>query len=220
MIRPVTTDGQSVSRQSARRTAEMMSSDLCQRTGYERGNGVDVGLKLRQQLMPRTKPEQRRRWARWSLVISVLVPMAQSPASGPAAFWHGAPGAQGAAGSTDGAAAAATAQTVGTAYAPLTRTGWTATADSQETAAVNGAAANAIDGNATTFWISRYTPAPAVALPHWLTVDMKSSQRIAGLTYQPRPAASRNGDIGQYRIAISNNNIAWTTVASGTWADD
>ena len=55
---------------------------------------------------------------------------------------------------------------------PLPRTGWTAAADSQETAAGNNAAANVLDGNTATIWHTHEHTA-ASPLPHTLTVDMR-----------------------------------------------
>jgi galactose oxidase len=102
----------------------------------------------------------------------------------------------------------------------LPRTGWTATATSQETVRENGAATNVLDGNPTSFWHSRWggTPDP---LPHTLTLDALTSQLIGGLTYLPRPPSSGNGRIGRYRIEVSADAITWTTaVGNGTFADN
>ena len=96
---------------------------------------------------------------------------------------------------------------LGRADPTLSRTGWTATADSQES---SNPAATVLDGNAATFWHSAFTPAPPVPLPHWLTLDLKTSQSIGGLTYLPRPPASANGRIGRYTISTSTNGSLWT----------
>ena len=100
----------------------------------------------------------------------------------------------------------------------LPRTGWTATADSEETAGENGAASNVLDGNVATFWHTKWSGA-ADPLPHALTIDMKTPTTVSGLRYQPRPGGG-NGTIGQYRVEVSLNGTAWgTPVATGTWPD-
>ncbi|MGY1807681.1 discoidin domain-containing protein [Blastococcus sp. SYSU D00669] len=98
----------------------------------------------------------------------------------------------------------------------LPRTGWTATASD---ASSGYSAGNALDGDAVTMWHSQFagTPAP---LPHWITLDMRSVQDIAGLRYLPRQDGNPNGTVGQYSVAVSRDGVTFTTVATGTWADD
>jgi galactose oxidase len=188
---------------------------------------VDVWRKLWERLAATMKSDQRRKWARWSLAVSVLVLLAQNPTVGPTAIWQAGSAASGSAvvGSTiagPGQELAATGRSLAVAYAPLSQSGWTATADSQETTAENAPASNAIDGKPSTYWHSQYVPSPPKPLPHWLTVDMKQPLRIAGVTYLPRQTSnSRNGDIGQFQIAVSSDNKTWSSpVAGGNWADD
>ncbi|MEH0844874.1 discoidin domain-containing protein [Micromonospora sp. CPCC 205711] len=98
----------------------------------------------------------------------------------------------------------------------LPRAGWTASASDQAAAYP---ASNVLDGNATTLWHSQYSP--AMPLPHTLTIDMKATKRIGGLTYLPRADASNNGNIGRYSISVSVDGSAWATpVANATWVDD
>src|SRR5437762_5500727 len=105
--------------------------------------------------------------------------------------------------------------------APIPATGWTVTADSQETARENGAASNVLDGNTATIWHSAWSTTPAVPLPHTLTIDMHTTNVVSGLTYLPRQDGSRNGNIGQYRVEVSSDGSAYSApVASGTFADD
>ncbi|WP_239117578.1 discoidin domain-containing protein [Paractinoplanes ferrugineus] len=92
----------------------------------------------------------------------------------------------------------------------LTRTGWTATADSQETVGEDGRAANALDGDPDTLWHTVWSDANAPGLPHTYTIDMKSNQLVGGLSYLPRQDSSLNGLIGQYRIQTSTDNATWT----------
>ncbi|MCU7727938.1 discoidin domain-containing protein [Actinoplanes sp. KI2] len=102
----------------------------------------------------------------------------------------------------------------------LARTGWVATADSQETAAANDRAQNVLDGNASTIWHTRYA-GTAPKLPHWVTIDMRKAQGIGGLTYLPRPAGSANGRIGRYQIYTSVDGTTWTArITEGGFPDN
>jgi len=89
----------------------------------------------------------------------------------------------------------------------LARTGWVATADSQETVGQNGRAQNVLDGSAASLWHSKWT----AALPHTLTIDMRTARSIGGLTYLPRQDGSANGRIGRYQILTSTTGTTWTT---------
>ncbi len=101
--------------------------------------------------------------------------------------------------------------------AKLASSGWTAVASDQ---ASNYPASNAIDGNQTTIWHSKFSPT-AVPLPHSITIDMHATNYVSGLTYLPRQDASSNGIIGQYSISVSADGVNWgAPVATGTWADD
>jgi galactose oxidase len=102
----------------------------------------------------------------------------------------------------------------------LVRTGWTATADSTETVRAKTPASNVLDGKPGTLWHTRWS-APAAPLPHTLTLDMKSAVQIGGLSYLPRPAASKNGRIGRYTIESSVNGTTWSArVTNGAFADN
>jgi galactose oxidase len=110
------------------------------------------------------------------------------------------------------------AAAVAAAPAPLSRIGWTASASDEETSGENGRASNVLDGNAGTIWHSKWT-APAVPLPHTITIDTKVTQKISGFRYLPRTDGP-NGRIGSFEILVSTNGTTWRTpVASGTWAD-
>jgi alpha-L-fucosidase len=103
--------------------------------------------------------------------------------------------------------------------AGLPPTGWKIVAvDSQETDGENNSAANAIDGNASTFWHTRWNE--DLALPHFITVDMGKSHRIAGFTYLPRQDGTINGTVENYRFETSADGTNWTTnIVSGTFAN-
>jgi len=90
--------------------------------------------------------------------------------------------------------------------------------DSQETELAENSAAKAIDGDASTHWHTRWNE--DLALPHFITVDMGKSQRIAGFTYLPRQDGTINGTVENYRFETSADGTNWTTnVASGTFAN-
>ena len=97
--------------------------------------------------------------------------------------------------------------------APL---GWkVAASDSQEN---SHPAANAIDGDPSTFWLARANADPAS--PHFLTVDMSSAHRIAGFTYLPRQDGTLDGIVDTYRFETSTDGRNWATnVPSGRFGN-
>ena len=99
---------------------------------------------------------------------------------------------------------------------PLTRTGWSVTADSAQD---GNPASNVLDGDTTTIWHTEYSPTTA-PLPHTITVDMNSLYVIDGVTYLPRQDGNSNGNIGEHQVFISVDGNEWTKVAFGTWLDD
>ncbi|HUZ06694.1 MAG TPA: discoidin domain-containing protein [Candidatus Paceibacterota bacterium] len=104
-------------------------------------------------------------------------------------------------------------------FVGLPPTGWkVVSVDSQEMAGENDAAANAIDGNSSTFWHTRWNE--DLKLPHFITVDMGKSHRIGGFTYLPRQDGNPNGTVENYRFETSLNGTDWTTnIVSGTFAN-
>jgi galactose oxidase len=99
----------------------------------------------------------------------------------------------------------------------IPRTGWIATADSFQT---GNEIAKAIDGNSSTFWHTEYSPVVA-SLPHFFQIDMGKSYVINGIGYQPRQDGTRNGDIGQHTITLSNDGTTWTgPVEYGNYLSD
>ena len=116
-------------------------------------------------------------------------------------------------------ASAAEVSLLGASGQPLPRTGWVARADSQETAATNNAAGNAIDGNPATIWHTQYASA-SPGMPHWLTIDLGAGTEVTGLSYLPRQDASANGTIASYRVYLSTDGVNWgAPVASGNFSD-
>jgi len=104
-------------------------------------------------------------------------------------------------------------------FAGLPPTGWKVVAvDSQETAGAENAAANAIDGDSSTFWHTSWSH--DLALPHSMTIDMGESHRIAGFTYLPRQDGNQNGVVELYRFETSADGRIWTTnVSCGAFAN-
>lgn len=80
----------------------------------------------------------------------------------------------------------------------ISESGWTATCDSSQ---AGNDCSMALDGNATTFWLSESSP-DSTALPHSITIDMKSSHLVGSITIQPRQDGNNNGHIGQHTISL------------------
>jgi large repetitive protein len=96
----------------------------------------------------------------------------------------------------------------------LPRTGWSASADSVELTGENGAAANAIDGNAATIWHTQWQAASPLH-PHTFTVDLGTTARLGGFRYLPR-AGGGNGTVALYNFYVSADGVNWgSPVASG-----
>ncbi|WP_211293770.1 discoidin domain-containing protein [Lentzea kentuckyensis] len=99
----------------------------------------------------------------------------------------------------------------------LPRDGWVATASSEESTADNPAA-RVLDGDRATIWHSRWRT--ATSLPQWVTIDMRTVQRVSGLVYTPR-SDRKNGRIGRYEIRLSSDGGTWgAPIVTGTMADD
>ncbi|MEO7719926.1 MAG: discoidin domain-containing protein, partial [Capsulimonas sp.] len=90
--------------------------------------------------------------------------------------------------------------------------------DSEETTRGNNAAINALDGNSSTYWHTRWDG--DLTLPHSITVDMGTSHRIAGFTYLPRQDGMPNGVVEKYRFETSTDGVNWATaIESGMFAN-
>jgi signal transduction histidine kinase len=108
----------------------------------------------------------------------------------------------------DGRAYAAVAELelLDVAGQPLSREGWRiAYADSEEYEHEDGSAANAIDGDRTTFWHTQWSSG-SPNHPHHLVVDLGKSRTLAGFRYFPRPGANTvGGRIKDYRVYVGND---------------
>ena len=101
--------------------------------------------------------------------------------------------------------------------AAFSRSGWTVAADSAEAAGENGAAINAIDGNAATIWHTQWQAASPLP-PHTFTVNLGSLRTPGGFRYLPR-AGGGNGTIASWRFHTSVDGVNWSQVAQGNFAD-
>ena len=96
-----------------------------------------------------------------------------------------------------------------TAGQVLPRSAWKVSADSEEFsgACFTCKAASAFDGDASTFWHTRWTPYSALP-PHWVVIDLGSQQEFAGFRYRPRPGGG-NGTVAQYGFYVSADGVNW-----------
>lgn len=87
---------------------------------------------------------------------------------------------------------------------------------SEETSSENGAAANAIDGNLSTKWHSKYS-SPAGVAPHFIEVDMGAEYQVSGFLATPRTDGKSNGLIRDFILQVSTDGNNWTGAAGGGW---
>jgi PKD repeat protein len=87
---------------------------------------------------------------------------------------------------------------------------------------LNGSALNAIDNNASTFWMTRITTNNQGAppnYPHDLQIDLGKSYPLSGFQYLPRQDGSTQGMIGQYSFSVSADGVSWgSPAASGRFS--
>lgn len=94
---------------------------------------------------------------------------------------------------------------------------------SEETGASEGAAeyptpaSNALDGNTSTIWHTRWEGTAQSDV--WLLIDLGSSKKAARFTYIPRQN-NNTGIITKYKIEVSQDGTNWTQAAEGTWSSD
>ncbi|MBZ5630063.1 MAG: discoidin domain-containing protein, partial [Acidobacteriia bacterium] len=88
--------------------------------------------------------------------------------------------------------------------------------DSEATDCGNYGATSALDGNATTMWLTEWcngAPPP----PHEIGIDLGGFYSISGFQYLPRQDLSSNGNIARYEFYVSADGTNWgTAVSSGT----
>lgn len=89
---------------------------------------------------------------------------------------------------------------------------------SEETVGEDGAAANAIDGDPSTFWHTQwYGGEPGY--PHEMIIDLGENKELVGFEYVPRPGGG-NGTIAQYELLTSIDAELFDLADSGTWVDN
>ncbi|MBY0239587.1 MAG: beta-galactosidase [Burkholderiaceae bacterium] len=94
---------------------------------------------------------------------------------------------------------------------PLNQSTWTiAYASSEELRKEDGSALNAINGQATDYWISAYGgPGLPATYPHRLILDLGVSVEVAGLRYTPRQGAEGvAGRIRRYRVYVGEKLVS------------
>jgi hypothetical protein len=107
------------------------------------------------------------------------------------------------------------------AATPVPQAGWSLVrADSQETAAENGAARNAFDGDPATMWHTAWSSGNPAALPHEIQIDLGARYTVDGLGHLPRQDGGVNGRIGGYEVYVSDTTADWgAPVGTGSFAD-
>lgn len=101
--------------------------------------------------------------------------------------------------------------------AVMPRTGWVASADSFESGYEYGQPANALDGSASSYWHTAYSPAIA-PIPHTFTVDLGIARAVGGFRYTPRPGGG-NGTIANWRFSASVDGSIWVVWGQGNFND-
>ena len=96
------------------------------------------------------------------------------------------------------------------------RSGWSVSASSEERG--EGAAKNAIDGDPSTFWHTRWSRNPAQP-PHQFALDLGKPMKVLGLRYLPRQD-SGNGRIKGYRVEVSSDGKEWQPAGKGSWRNN
>ncbi|MFK8103422.1 MAG: LamG-like jellyroll fold domain-containing protein [Saprospiraceae bacterium] len=78
-------------------------------------------------------------------------------------------------------------------------------------------ATNAIDGDESTIWHTNLSGTPGY--PHFIEVDLGSTNNFTGFRYTPRQDGSTNGTIAGYEL-YSWDGGAYVFITSGTWASN
>lgn len=99
---------------------------------------------------------------------------------------------------------------------PLNRSGWRASASSEQP--ISEPASNAIDGSAWTIWHNEWMNGPDKPFPHELIIDLGQPRYFNSFRYLPRSLGGTNGRIANWRFHWSNDGINWgDPVAQGTF---
>ena len=84
--------------------------------------------------------------------------------------------------------------------------------------ASEGPANLAVDDNMNTIWHTDWYGTSNEN--HWFQFELTEDYLVNGLRYKPRQGNSSNGNITGYEIQISDDGVAFETIASGQWAND
>jgi hypothetical protein len=92
--------------------------------------------------------------------------------------------------------------------------------DSEETSAEDGKGANAVDGDASTFWHTQWqdeNPPP----PHEIIIELSQPAELVGFSYLPRQDDSDHGTIKDYEFYVSQDGKDFgQPVKTGTFEND
>lgn len=86
------------------------------------------------------------------------------------------------------------------------RARWKVSASSYERG--EGEPGNAIDGQAGTFWHSRWSK-DAPSYPHWLAVDFGQTLKVGGIVVQQRQDGNSNGRVKGFEVYVSADGKQW-----------
>ena len=77
---------------------------------------------------------------------------------------------------------------------------------------------NTLDNNTSTIWHTNWYGTNRDN--HWIQFQLSADYKVDGLRYLPRQSGGSNGTITRYEVQVSNDGVTFSTVASGTWAND
>ena len=93
-------------------------------------------------------------------------------------------------------------------------------ADSEETGEEDGKAANAVDGDANTFWHTKWGD-DSPACPHEIVISLDHACKIDRFTYLPRQDGNENGNIKDYEFYVSTDGKDFgKPVSQGTFENN
>ncbi len=75
-----------------------------------------------------------------------------------------------------------------------------------------------LDGNPDTIWHTDWKGTSRAN--HWIQFELTGDYEVDGLRYQPRQGGGANGIITRYDVQVSDDGIAFRSVATGSWAAD
>ena len=81
-----------------------------------------------------------------------------------------------------------------------------------------GPAYLAVDNNIATMWHTDWEGTSREN--HWFQFKQSASYAVNGLRYLPRQTGNSNGTITRYEIKVSDDGVNFTSVATGTWANN